>query len=291
MRQGNLYYIRVFCPSTRNGHVSGHDDFFSGHDDPHRPTPSGISGGMMTFEDKVAVVTGASSGIGRATAILLADRGAAVTVMGRRADRLDEVVAEIEKAGGQALAVAGDVSVAADVERAVVKTVSHFGALHHAVNSAGIVGTAVPSAEIPVARWRQVLDINLDGVFYSLKNEIPAILNSGGGAIVNVSSVWADVAGPVADYTAAKHAIRGLTRAAAREYGPRGLRVNEVVPGAVDTEMTRPVADGVATMIERVPLGRIGMDHEIAKAIAFLLSDDASYVNGAHLTVDGGFLA
>ena len=175
-------------------------------------------------------MTGASSEIGRATAVLLAARGAAVALFARRADRLAEVVKDIEHAGGRALAVPGDVT---------------------------------------LEQWRHVLGVNLDGTFHSLKYEIPAILASGGGAIVNISSILAYIAGPHADYSASKRAISGLTRVAARQYGPHGI----------------------AMMLKRVPLGRIGADTEIARAAAFLLSDEASYVNGTHLTVDGGFLA
>jgi NAD(P)-dependent dehydrogenase (short-subunit alcohol dehydrogenase family) len=230
--------------------------------------------------------------MGRATALLLADRGAAVTVVGRRANKLDEVVEEIENAGAQALAVPGDVSDAEDVQRAVAQTVAKFGALHYAVNNAGVTGHFVQTADMPLEAWRRVLGINLDGLFYGLKYEIPAILDSGGGAIVNISSVFADRGGPTVEYSTAKHAIRGLTRTAAKEYGSRGIRINELQPGVIDSEMTQANPETTREVASRgVPLGRVGTGEEIATAVAFLLSDDASYITGAHLAVDGGFLA
>lgn len=247
---------------------------------------------MKPFADKVALVTGAGSGMGRATALLLADRGAAVTVVGRRADRLDQVVEQIKGAGGQALAVPGDVSDAADVERAVTQTVAKFGALNYAVNNAGVAGNFVLTADMPLDAWRRVVGINLDGLFYGLKYQIPAILDSGGGAIVNISSVFADRGGPTVEYSTAKHAIRGLTRTAAREYAGRGVRINELQPGVIDSEMTQANPEATQQVASRgVPLERVGTGEEIATAVAFLLSDDASYITGAHLAVDGGFLA
>lgn len=247
---------------------------------------------MKQFTDKVALVTGAGSGMGAATARLLADRGAAVTLVGRRADKLDEVVAQIKDAGGQALAVPGDVSDAADVERAVTQTVAKFGTLNYAVNNAGVAGNFVLTADMPLDAWRRVVGINLDGIFYGLKYEIPAILGSGGGAIVNISSVFADRGGPTVEYSTAKHAIRGLTRTAAKEYAGQGVRINELQPGVIDSEMTQADPEGTQQVASRgVPLGRIGTGEEIATAVAFLLSDDASYITGAHLAVDGGFLA
>ncbi|MEV7289674.1 SDR family NAD(P)-dependent oxidoreductase [Streptomyces sp. NPDC093252] len=247
---------------------------------------------MAQFTDRVALVTGAGSGMGAATAVLLAERGAAVTLVGRRPEKLAEVARRIEDAGGRALAVPGDVSDAADVEQAVRRTVETFGALHYGVNNAGVTGNFIPTADLPLEYWRTVIGINLDGLFFGLKYQIPAIVASGGGAIVNVSSVFADRGGPTVEYSTAKHGIRGLTRTAAKEYGAQGVRINELQPGVIDSEMTRANPDGTQEVAERgVPLGRIGRGEEIATAVAFLLSDDASYITGAHLAVDGGFLA
>ncbi|MEV6424897.1 SDR family NAD(P)-dependent oxidoreductase [Streptomyces sp. NPDC051662] len=247
---------------------------------------------MNRFNDKVALVTGAGSGMGAATARLLAARGAAVTLVGRRAEKLGEVARQIKEAGGQALTVTGDVSDAADVERAVARTVETFGKLHYGVNNAGVTGNFIPTADMPLDAWRKVVGINLDGLFHGLKYQIPAIIEAGGGAIVNVSSVFADRGGPTVEYSSAKHAIRGLTRTAAKEYAARGVRINELQPGVIDTEMTQANPDGTQEVAELgIPMRRIGRGEEIATAVAFLLSDDASYITGAHLAVDGGFLA
>lgn len=244
------------------------------------------------FADKVALVTGAGSGMGRATAILLARCGAAVTLIGRREHKLADVAAEITAAGGKALAHPGDVSRPEDTERAVARTVERFGALHYAVNNAGVSGIFTPLTEMTPERWQRTIDIDLSSLFYGLKYEIPAILAAGGGAIVNVSSVFADRGGPTPEYSSAKHGIRGLTRTAAIEFGSRGVRVNELQPGVIDTEMTQGNAEGTQEVVDRgIPMRRVGMSGEIATAVAFLLSPDASYVNGAHLAVDGGFLA
>ena len=247
---------------------------------------------MKQFEGRVALITGAGSGMGRATAILLAQRGAAVALVGRRESRLNDAVAEITAAGGCALALPGDVSRPEDVERAVARTLENFGALHHAVNNAGVSGDFTPLVEMSPAQWQRTIDIDLTSLFYGIKYEIPAILAAGGGSIVNVSSVFADRGGPTADYSSAKHGIRGLTRTAAIQFGRQGVRVNELQPGVIDTEMTQANPEGAQKVADTgIPLGRVGTGDEVAKAIAFLLSDDASYINGAHLAVDGGFLA
>jgi NAD(P)-dependent dehydrogenase (short-subunit alcohol dehydrogenase family) len=247
---------------------------------------------MSQFENKVALVTGAGSGMGRATAVLLAQRGAVVTVVGRREQKLAEVVEEITANGGRAIAVTGDVSKPEDVERAVTRTVEEFGALHYAVNNAGVAGNFTPLVDMTPEEWQRTVDIDLNSLFYGLKYEIPAILAAGGGAIVNISSVFADRGGPTADYSSAKHGIRGLTRTAAIQFGRQGIRFNELQPGVIDTEMTQADPEGAQEVAERgIPLGRVGTGEEIATAVAFLLSDEASYINGAHLAVDGGFLA
>jgi NAD(P)-dependent dehydrogenase (short-subunit alcohol dehydrogenase family) len=230
--------------------------------------------------------------MGRATAVLLAQRGAVVTVVGRREQKLAEVVEEIAANGGRAIAVTGDVSKPEDVERAVTRTVEEFGALHYAVNNAGVAGNFTPLVDMTPEEWQRTVDIDLNSLFYGLKYEIPAILAAGGGAIVNISSVFADRGGPTADYSSAKHGIRGLTRTAAIQFGRQGIRFNELQPGVIDTEMTQADPEGAQEVAERgIPLGRVGTGEEIATAVAFLLSDEASYINGAHLAVDGGFLA
>jgi len=169
------------------------------------------------FSGKAAFITGAGSGIGATTAILLAERGAAVALFGRRKDKLDDVAARIRKAGGSALAVPGDVGVPSDVKRAIDNTVAEFGALDYGVNNAGMSGYFEGVADLSIDKWNEVINVNLSGLFYSMKYKIPPILAAGGGAIVNVSSVFADRGGPSTDYSSAKHAIRGLTRIAAME--------------------------------------------------------------------------
>jgi NAD(P)-dependent dehydrogenase (short-subunit alcohol dehydrogenase family) len=216
------------------------------------------------FTGKTALVSGAGTGMGAATAQLLAARGANVVLLGRRPQPLADTAEAIKQAGGSCLAVPADVSDPVALRHAVDRAVEHFGALHLAVNNAGI---ASESADVP---------------------ELPAISASGGGAVVNVSSVYADRGLPTrAAYTAAKHGIRGLTRTVARDWADRGIRVNELQPGVIATPMLGPDSGPIAAQI---PSRRIGAPHEIATAAAFLLSAEASYITGAHLAVDGGFL-
>lgn len=244
------------------------------------------------FAGRVALVTGAGSGIGAATARLMAARGAAVTLVGRRQDKLDEVAEDIRSAGGTALVVMADVSRPQDLKQAVAQTVEAFGALHYAVNNAGISGTFAATQDITIEQWRQVVSVDLDAIFYGIKYAVPAILDAGGGAIVNVSSVFADRGGPTPEYSAAKHAIRGLTRTTAIEYAHQGIRVNELQPGVIDTELTAANPEQTQAVADSgIPMRRVGSSVEVATAVAFLLSDDASYITGAHLAVDGGFLA
>jgi NAD(P)-dependent dehydrogenase (short-subunit alcohol dehydrogenase family) len=244
------------------------------------------------FAGKVALVTGAGSGIGEATAVLLAQRGAAVAIVGRSKEKLDRVAHRIAEHGGEVLPVVADVSDATQVQAAVTRTVSKFGALHHAVNNAGVTGVLKPLEEISVEDWNRVIGIDLSGLFYGVKYAAPAIAAAGGGSIVNVSSVFADRGGNSTEYVSAKHGIRGLTRAAAIQYAAKGVRINELQPGVIYTDMTDADPQGRDEVARRgIPAGRIGDSREVATAIAFLLSDDASYVVGAHLAVDGGFLA
>lgn len=245
----------------------------------------------MTDDSRVVIITGAASGIGEATARLLARRGHRVVLAGRRAVALQDVADSIRDADGEVLAVPADVSEPADVQRVVDLTLSTYGGLHWAVNNAGVAGTDKPLHEVTVEEWDEVLAVDLSGAFYAMRAQIPAILASGGGAIVNVSSVYAD-RGLTVDYSAAKHGLRGLTRSAAKQYGPHGIRVNELQPGVVWTDMSRANPEGARWVADHgIPLQRIAEPDEIATAIAFLLSDDARYVSGAHLAVDGGFLA
>ncbi|KAH6976687.1 3-oxoacyl-reductase [Ilyonectria destructans] len=245
------------------------------------------------FAGKVALITGAGTGMGADAAILLAQRGAKVVLVGRRPDPLSKVQKHIEDAGGEALAIPADVSSAADMERVVGEAMAKFGALHYAVNNAGVSSESHDLPDLPPAVWEDTIAINLSSVYYCMKAQLPAIANSGGGSIVNVSSVFADRGFPErAAYSTSKHGLRGLTRSTAIDWAARNIRVNELQPGVIETPMTTGSPEETAAVIARsIPANRVGQGREIATAAAFLLSDEASYVTGAHLAVDGGFLA
>lgn len=198
------------------------------------------------------------------------------------------------EAGGRVLVVAADVGVAGDVEDAVEQTVAEFGGLNLAVNNAGIAGPSAVPHEMTIDAWDNIVRINLSGLFYGMRYEVPPMLEAGGGggAIVNVSSVFADRGQLTrAGYAAAKHGIRGLTCSAAIDYGTQGIRVNELQPGVIATPMLNSDHSHADQFAESIPMGRLGEPEELAPAICFLLSDDASYITGAHLAVDGGWLA
>jgi NAD(P)-dependent dehydrogenase (short-subunit alcohol dehydrogenase family) len=248
--------------------------------------------GPGCFDGRVGFVTGAASGMGRTIALQLARYGASVALVDRDSKGLEETAAQITFAGGRALPVTTDVAKAEQVERAVERTVKTFGGLHLAVNNAGIAGDAAPVGEVDPVDWDATIGINLSGVFYGMRYQIPAMLAAGSGAIVNVSSVFADRGqGFRSAYAAAKHGIRGLTRSAALDYAPKNIRINELQPGVIDTPMHSVDRERVKEFAARVPATRMGTTHEIAAAVLFLLSDQAAYINGAHLAVDGGFLA
>jgi NAD(P)-dependent dehydrogenase (short-subunit alcohol dehydrogenase family) len=247
-----------------------------------------------SFEGKVAFVTGAANGIGRATALAFAREGASVTVADVSEQGNKETARMIEQLGRRALAVTCDVTRAEDVKGALDKTVAAFGRLDVAFNNAGVEQKKlVPTAELEEEEWDRIINIDLRSVFLCMKHEIPLMLKQGGGAIVNTSS-GAGIIGIKGNpaYTAAKHGVIGLTRAAALDYAASNIRVNAVCPGYIDTPMmarfTGGTAEGRARVISEEPIGRMGQPEEIANAVLWLCSDAAAFVVGHALVIDGG---
>jgi NAD(P)-dependent dehydrogenase (short-subunit alcohol dehydrogenase family) len=252
-----------------------------------------VSKDTLDFTGKVALVTGAASGMGLATAIAFAEAGAAVVLADVKLEALDVEARKLAAAGHRAIAVRCDVSDDAQVERMVGRAVSEFGRLDAAFNNAGVMARIVPTAESTREEWDRVIDINLRGVWSCMKYELQQMQRQGSGAIVNNASVGALTGNPgIGSYIASKHGVVGLTRTAALEYVKQGIRVNAINPGLIDTQIARDVVAGderaYARMESGVPMGRAGRPEEIASAVLWLCSPGASYVIGHALTVDGG---
>ena len=246
------------------------------------------------FKNKVALVTGAASGIGAAVAAELARDGAKVVVADRDAAGAASVVTAIQQAGGQAAVFEIDVTDPIAVEAMVAFAEKTYGALHLAVNNAGIGGPSALTGEYPLEGWQQVIDINLTSVFHCTRYEIAAMLRAGGGAIVNMASILGSVGfARSAAYVAAKHGVLGLTKAAALEYASKGIRVTAVGPGFIDTPLlSKNLDEATLQHIAGLhPIGRLGRSEEVAALTCFLLSDHASFITGSYHLVDGGYVA
>jgi NAD(P)-dependent dehydrogenase (short-subunit alcohol dehydrogenase family) len=255
---------------------------------------------MGILSGNIALITGASAGIGRATALKMASEGAKVVASDIAEAAGEETAAMIRAAGGEAIFVRVDVASAADVEALVAKVLETYGRIDCACNNAGIEGLIAPLAEQPVENYDRIMAVNARGTFLCMKAEISAMLRTGGGSIVNIASVAGLVGFPgLSPYVASKHAINGMTKNAALEYGKAGIRVNAICPGGVDTRMLDSLAEQAtggaqssAQMMDPLhPIGRIGKPDEIADAIVWLCSSRASFVTGAIMPVDGGFVA
>lgn len=252
---------------------------------------------MNYFVNKVVIVTGGNSGIGKATALAFAREGANVIIASRRAEAGLETVRLIEAEGGRSIFVPCDVSKGPDVERLVASTLETYGRLDIAFNNAGITAEKRVLADLTEEQFDRLMNINLKGTWWCMKYEIPAMIKSGGGCIVNCSSTAAfKTSRGLSHYTASKAAVIGITKGASVDYARQGIRINSVCPGLIDTVMTEESMNlrdpkAAQAIAKSQPLGRIGQPEEVANAVLWLCSDKASFVTGENLTVDGGLLS
>lgn len=244
---------------------------------------------MGDFDKKVVIVTGAGSGIGRAAALAFASQGASVVAADIDESKADETARAIADVRGSSVAIRADVSIPGDCAALVERAIKGFGRLDVAFNNAGIGGAQAPIADLSAADWQHVIDVNLSSVFYSMKHEIPAMLRTGGGAIVNMSSILGTVgfAGASA-YVAAKHGVVGLTQNAALEYATQKIRVNAIGPAFIRTPLIAGLEEAVLPLH---PIGRLGLPDEVAHLVLFLCSSRAEFITGAYYPIDGGYLA
>ena len=251
---------------------------------------------MSKFKGKVALVTGATSGIGRDTAVAFAREGAKVVITGRRAEAGRKTVELMRSAGGEGLFVQADVSKEPDVEAAIARAIASFGRLDIAFNNAGVEGGLGPITSLTEAQWDETVDINLKGTWLSLKHEIAAMLKTGGGSIINISTI-AGIVGMAGTsiYGTSKAGVIGLTRSVAIEYAKAGIRINVVSPGAIQTDMfdrfTGNSDEAKAGLAGAHPMGRVGTTGEISETVLWLASDAASFITGQNIAVDGGYTA
>jgi NAD(P)-dependent dehydrogenase (short-subunit alcohol dehydrogenase family) len=247
---------------------------------------------MKSLENKVAIITGAGSGIGKATAELFARKGAKVVISDISEKNGNSAVEEIKNAGGEAFFIKADSSKAADNEALVKQTIEKYGSLDIAVNNAGIGGPLSVTGEYPIDGWQKVIDINLSGVFYGLRYQIPAMLEKG-GSIVNIASILGQAGTKFSPaYVAAKHGVVGLTKAAALEYADKKIRINSVGPGYIKTPLLSSLDESATNALVALhPMGRLGESEEIAEMILWLASSKSSFVTGSYYAVDGGYLA
>ncbi len=249
---------------------------------------------MKTLENKVAIITGAGSGIGKSTALLFAEEGAKIVLTDINEEHGNSVFKEIEANGGVAIFIKADTSKAEDSEMTVKKTIEKFGQLDIAINNAGIGGPTETIGNYAIEDWDKVISINLSGVFYGMHYQLPEMEKTGKGSIINVASILGQVGfANSCAYVAAKHGVVGLTKNAALEYGKTGVRVNAVGPAFIETPMVKDSLSEEAynSLAEMHPMGRLGQPNEVAELFLWLASDKASFSTGAYYPIDGGYLA